>query len=126
MLNFREVNILGDICDTTFGKSSTVMSPTVSIKTSLQDDKFSVTYMTIVNLGSVYETRKLAERHEEESIKLINDYMKSIKKEFKSRADRSLKVKELNSRDVVDVITASAFSPRRNAYYKRITTFRVE
>ena len=126
MLNFREVNILGNICDSTFGKSSTTRSPTMSIKTSLQDDKFSVTYLTIVNLGSVYETRALAKRYEEESIKLINDYMKNIKKEFKSQSDRSLKVKELNSRDVVDVINASAFSPRRSAYYKRITTFRVE
>jgi len=126
MLNFHEVNILGNICDTSVGRSSTVNSPTMSIKTSLQNDKFSVTYMTIVNLGSVYETRKLAERYAEESIKLINDYMKNVKKQFKGEAGRALKVKELNTRDVVDVITASAFSPRRNAYYKRITTFSVE
>jgi|ETNvirnome_6_100_1030635.scaffolds.fasta_scaffold00473_13 hypothetical protein len=126
MLNFSEVNILGNICDTTVGRSSTTRSPTMSIKTSLQDDKFSVTYMTIVNLGSVYEMRDLTKKYEEESIKIINDYVKSVKKEFKSESGRALKVKELNSRDVVDVITASAFSPKRNAYYKRITTFRVE
>ena len=126
MLNFSEVNILGNICDTTVGRSSTTRSPTISIKTSLQDDKFSVTYMTIVNLGSVYEMRDLTKKYEEESIKIINDYVKSVKKEFKSESGRALKVKELNSRDVVDVITASAFSPKRNAYYKRITTFRVE
>tara|TARA_Y100000593_G_C4230724_1_gene296845 strand:+ start:715 stop:963 length:249 start_codon:yes stop_codon:yes gene_type:complete len=82
--------------------------------------------MTIVNLGSVYEMRDLTKRYEEESIKIINDYIKSVKKEFKSESGRPLKVKELNSRDVVDVITASAFSPKRNAYYKRTTTFRVE
>tara|TARA_B100000700_G_scaffold210481_1_gene231381 strand:+ start:3274 stop:3654 length:381 start_codon:yes stop_codon:yes gene_type:complete len=126
MLSFREVNVLGNICDTTVGKSSTVRSPTISIKTSLQDDKFSVTYITIVNLASVYEMRDLAKRYEEESIKIINEYMKNVKRDFRSEAGRSLKVKELNSSDTMDVITASAFSPRRNAYYKRTTTFRIE
>jgi hypothetical protein len=126
MLNFQEVNILGNVCDTTVGRSSTTKSPTVSIKTSLQDNKFSVTYMTIVNLGSVYEMRDLSKRYEEESIKIINDYIKNVKKEFKSEAGRSLKLKEISSRDVIDVITASAFSPKRNAYYKRITTFTCE
>jgi len=126
MLNFREVNILGNICDTTVGSSSTIRSPTVSIKTSLQDDKFSVTYMTIVNLASVYEMRALAKRYEEESIKIVNEYVKNVKKQFKSEAGRALKVKELNSSDTIDIITVSAFSPRRNAYYKRTTTFRIE
>ena len=126
MLNFHEVNILGNVCDTTVGRSSTVKSPTVSIKTSLQDDRFSVTYMTIVNLASVYEMRDLAKRYEEESIKIINEYVKGVKKEFKSESGRALRVKELNTRDTMDVITASAFSPIRNAYYKRTTTFRVE
>jgi|TARA_R100001163_G_C4915902_1_gene98199 hypothetical protein len=82
--------------------------------------------MTIVNLGSVYEMRDLSKRYEEESIKIINDYIKNVKKEFKSEAGRSLKLKEISSRDVIDVITASAFSPKRNAYYKRITTFTCE
>jgi len=126
MLNFHEVNVLGGICDSTVGRSSTVNSPTMSIKTTLQSDKFSVTYMTIVNLGSVREMRDLAKRYEEESSKLINEYMKHVKKDFKVGAGRSLKVKELSSNDTFDIITVSAYSPRRNAYYKRTVTFRVE
>jgi hypothetical protein len=126
MLSFHEVNILGNICDSTVGRSSTVNSPTMSIKTRLQGDKFSVTYMTIVNLASVYEMRDLTKRYEEEAAGLINDYMKNVRKNFKTEAGRSLKVKELSSSDTFDVITASAFSPKRNAYYKRTATFHVE
>ena len=126
MLSFREVNVLGNICDTTFGRSSTTRSPTVSLKTTLQNDKLSVTYMTIVNLGSVREMRALASRYEEESIKITKEYMKNIKKEFKSSAGRSLKAKELTSNDSIDVITTSPYSPRRTAYYKRTTVYRVE
>ncbi len=126
MLSFREVNVLGNICDTTYGKSSTIRSPTVSLKTSLQGDKFSVSYMTIVNLGSVHEMRDLAGRYEEESIKITKEYMKNIKKEFKSSAGRSLKAKELSSNDSIDIITTSPYSPRRTAYYKRTTVYRVE
>ena len=52
-------------------------------------------------------------------------YVKHVKKEFKVGAGRSLRVKELSSNDSFDVITASSFSPRRTAYYKRTTTFQV-
>jgi len=125
MLNFHEINVLGGICDSTIGRSSTVKSPTVSIKTSLQGDMFSVTYTTVVNLASVYEMRALAKRYEEESIGVIKEYIKHVKKDFKSEAGRSLKIKEEFSNDSFDVITTSPFSPRRTAYYKRTSSFRV-
>ena len=70
MLNFQEINVLGNVCDTTVGRSSTVKSPTMSIKTSLQGDKLSISYMTVVNLGSVYEMRSLAKGYEEEDMVL--------------------------------------------------------
>jgi hypothetical protein len=96
------------------------------LKTSLQGDKFSVTYATIVNLGCVSEMRSLAARYEEESIKITKEYMKNIKREFKSSAGRSLKAKELSSSDSIDVIDTSPYSPRRTAYYRRTTVYRVE
>ena len=70
--------------------------------------------------------RDLASRYEEESIKITKEYMKNIKKEFKSSAGRSLKAKELTSNDSIDVITTSPYSPRRTAYYRRTTVYRVE
>jgi len=126
MLNFSEVNTLGNICNTTWGKTSTVTSPTMSIKTALSGDVLSVSYSTIVHFASESSMRQQVGRHEEESASITNDYMKNIKKEFKDGAGRALKAKELNTNDSVEVINVSAFSPRKAAYYRRVTTFKVD
>mgnify|MGYP003664883063 CR=1 FL=1 len=126
MLNFEEVNILGEILNTTWGKSSTVVSPTMSIKGSLSGDVLTLTYSTIVTLATDRHLRDQVKNHEEESIKLLSDYVKLCKKDFKDGASRALKLKEVDTRDTIEIISTSPFTLKRPAYYKRITSFKVE
>ena len=126
MLNFSEVNTLGNICNTTWGKSSTVSSPTMSIKTTISGDVLSVSYSTIVHFACEASMRQQVGRYEEESASITNDYMKKVKKEFKENVGRALKVKEVNTNDNVEIITTSPFSPRKTAYYRRVTSFKVD
>jgi len=128
MLNSSEINALGQVLNDTWGQSTRgdFRTPTMSIKTSLQGDCLSCNYTTIVHLASERNLRDQVKVFEEESIKLINDYIKEIRNEFKDASGRALKIKELSTSDSVELITASPFTPRKTAYYRRFTRFRVE
>jgi hypothetical protein len=126
MLSNEEVNILGNIINTTFGKSSTPVSPTMSIKTSLSGDVMSVQYTTVVYLASERNMRDQLRRFEDESVKIIDQYIKECKKDFKSMSGRALKTKMLNTSDSVELITTSPHTPRKTAYYRRFTTYSYE
>ena len=126
MLNTHEINTRGQILNDTFGESSTKKSPTMSIKTKMSGDTLTVNYVTICHLASERNLRDQVRVFEDESIKLIKEFVSRVKKEFKVSSGRALKLKELSSDDSVELITASAFSPRKTAYYRRFTTFRCE
>jgi len=126
MLNFEETNCIGQILNDTFGKSSTVKSPTMSIKGSLAGEVLTLKYTTVVHLASERNLRDQVKVFEEESVKLIKEYIKNIKKEFKNDVSRSLKLKELDTDDSVEMITTSPYTPRKVAYYRRSTRFLCE
>lgn len=125
MLSFEEINILGNILNTSFGKSSTNISPTMSIKGSISGDILTLTYTTIITLVSEINMRDQVKNHDRESVKLIDDYVKICKKDFKVDAGSALKLKELSSTDTIEIISTSPYTLKRPAYYKRITNYRI-
>jgi hypothetical protein len=129
MLSTHEVNVLGNVLNSTWGKGSTMGDfggPSMSMKTSLQGDVLSCNYTTIVHFASEHALRDQAKVFEDESVKVTNQYMKQLKKMFKSESGRALKVKSIGSTDSIELITASAFSPRKTGYYRRFTTYTIE
>ncbi len=126
MLNSQEINILGQILNTTYGESSTRRSPTMSIKGQMSGACLTLTYTTLCHLASERNMRDQVKVFEDQSVKLIKQFVSNMKKDFKDMSGRGLKLKELTSDDSVELITASAFSPRKTAYYRRFTTFRCE
>jgi hypothetical protein len=128
MLNSSEINALGQILNDTWGQSTRgdFRTPTMSIQTTLQGDTLSCNYTTIVHLASERNLRDQVKVFEDESIKLTSDYIKELKKEFKDSSGRALKLKEIGTTDNVELITASPFTPRKTAYYRRFTRFQVE
>ena len=125
MLNSEEINVLGQVCNDTFGYTSTPTAPTLSLKASLSGDTLTVTYTSIVTLVGDRNMRDQAKRYEEESVKMTDDYMKNLKSQFREGAGRSLKVKTLGTDDSIEVITTSPYSLKKNAYYRRATSFKV-
>jgi hypothetical protein len=124
-MTFEKVNILGQILDTTFGKSSTTKSPTFSIKTTMASDRINVTYTTIVNLVADRVMRDQVKEEERVSEKLINDFIAEVKKEYKRVAGSTLKLKKGDSTDEIELISMSPYNPKRTAYYRRRAVFTV-
>jgi hypothetical protein len=128
MLTMQDIHVLGQILNTTYGKSST-LSPVTSVKCKLygaEPTKLCVDYTSVVTFASESSMRDQKSVFEDESKQATNNKMKEIKKEFKAAASRSLKTKQLTSEDSIEVINASPHSPRKTAYYRRKTLFEVE
>lgn len=128
MLTMQDIHVLGQILNTTFGKSST-LSPVASVKCHLyssEPTKLCVDYTSVVTFASEASMRDQKSVFEDESNQATNNKMKEIKKEFKGAANRALKIKQLTSEDSIEVISASSHSPRKAAYYRRKTIFEVE
>lgn len=127
MLTPEEINCLGQLTNNTWGYPGGLNSkvPTAAINVSLQGDTIVCTYSTIVNLMSDRNLRDQSTGFAEESISIIKEYIKDLKKEFKNKSERTLKCKEEDTRDSIEIITTSPYSPKRTAYYRRFTTFKV-
>lgn len=126
MLNSAEVNALGQCLNDTWGEWSTKASPTMSIKASLTGDILECKYITIVTLPQGYHDKSSLEMNKDQSTQITNSFMKSLRSRFKKEAGRPIKVKQLGTNDSLEMITHSAYSAKRNAYYRRTTTYRVE
>jgi hypothetical protein len=126
MLNSEEVNVIGQICNDTWGDWSTKTSPSTSIKVALSGDVLECRYTAIVTLPGSYHDKHVIDMNKDQSVQITDKYMKGLRKQFKESAGRPLKVKQLGTNDSLEMITVSPHSPKKNAYYRRNTSFRIE
>lgn len=128
MLNTSEINMLGQICNDTWGSGgyANKKSPTLSIKTVMQGNIMTLTYTTVVNVASERNLRDQAKVFEGESIKALKSYLDHVKKTFKASSNRALKCKEKSNNDSIELISTSPYTPRKTAYYRRFVTYEVE
>lgn len=124
MLTFDDINTLADIIDTTWGKSSTEVAPTMSIKTVLDGDKMYITYVTTVTYRGTLTHKDLEEQFEQAQ-SAIKSYVSDVKKQFKKNTGNALKLKIIEYDQSVEAIDLNTFSPMRTvytAYYRCIAT----
>ena len=123
-LTFEESNILGNILNYTFGKASTRDSG-FGITTSLAGNLLTLKYQTIVHFNSSDGLTTQKKEHERQSNEMLQAKIKEAKADFREHAGRALKVKELESKDDVELVSASAHSERKIAYYRRAIVFEI-
>ena len=101
MLNLQELQILGGIIQTTFGKSSIQESGNaIAYKLMNHCDEghiLEIRYETIVNVDPSIGIQTEQKRHDDISIKAINQKVSELKSEFKEISGRALKIKEMKS-----------------------------
>ncbi len=116
-MDFNDVNVLGDLINTTFGKSS---SPdgTYSIKCDLGGTNLTMKYSTIVHFASEASLQQQVVRCAEEATQRLNAKLAEIKKEFKAKSGNTFKATKGNTDDNVELIQATSNSARKIAYYR--------
>lgn len=142
MISFEDVNVLGQLIETTWGQTSTGSKKyKVPAGRSIRSNIFSgeedetrlmVKFVTIVNLHG-HETMLANPNHpgakavKEESLKLTKDYVDNLKKEFKEATGKTLTLKEAcPSTDSIELINYNIFNPNRTVYYRRNSIFSIK
>ena len=124
ILTFEETNILGNIINTTFGKAST-RDAGYGITTSLAGNRLTLKYATVVHFNSSDGLTTQKKEHERQSNEMLQEKIKEVKADFREQAGRALKISEVDSKDDVELISATAYSERKIAYYRRALVFEI-
>ena len=123
-LSFDEINCLGNIFNTTFGRSST-KGAGYGIKAKVHASLLEIKYQTIVHYNSSDGLATQQKEKERESVQVLNQALAEAKSAFRESTGRALKVKELSSNDDIELVSASAQNPRKIAYYRRNIIFEI-
>lgn len=115
-----DFNALGQAIDTTWGRSSTPKTASYSVKTLvLGADKMQVTFQTVVNFKSKTELLHAKRGYADESVSITNEVVKHVKGVYKDLSGKSLKTKELETSDSVEIVG------QRMAIYRRKTVLEI-
>lgn len=118
------INALGQALDTTWGRSSTPQTASYSVKfTLLGGNRMLASYQVITNFVSEKEMILMKNSCAEESKKVIEAYIKSIKDTYRNLCGDSLSIKEESSTDSLEIIGFNVHNPKRTSYYRRKTVF---
>ncbi len=122
MLTTNEVNALGNIFNSSFGRSS---SDTFDCKAVLEGNKICIMYTTTAYFASDRDMHFQQARLSEESSVRIADFVKHTKDQFKEMSGTSLKLDEIHDRDSLELVNASMNNPRRVFVYRRKAEFEI-
>lgn len=116
------INALGQVIDTTWGRTSTPVNATASIKMTLSGtNQMIVSYISTASFVSEREMIRTKLACIEESQKLIKNALQEVQKAYKEIADSSISFKEVTSSDSLEIIGFNVHNPKRTAYYRRKT-----
>ena len=116
-MDFNDVNALGNLIDTSFGKQS---SPdgSWSLKCKQVGENLQLNYTTIVHFASENSLRQQVTRCAEEATQRIDAYLAQLKKAFREETGKTLKTTVGRTNDDVELISATSNSLRKIAYYR--------
>jgi hypothetical protein len=121
-MDARQLSALSQAFDTVCGTSD----GNTSVKHKYIGENLIVTYTSVVHFAEEYSLREQTKRETERSVMMINDCISKVKPKYSELYGKSLKIKEMASNDNVEIISASAMSPRKIAYYRRHVTYEVK
>ena len=104
-MTLDEINVLGNLLNTTFGRSSTVATPTESIVATLDGDLVVFTYTTIMTLHGRETHRAIINNQCEIAKKSINNKCKDVCSAFNKHFKSKCKFHELECTHHVDPVS---------------------
>jgi hypothetical protein len=121
-----DYNALGQAIDTTWGKSSSPIANSFSVKMSLiGPDMLRVSYQTIVNFASERQMLQVKIKEQELSSGNIKTVLDAVKNSYKDLTSKTLKLKEVSSGDSVEIIGMAVHNPKKTAIYRKNVMFEV-
>lgn len=126
-MTLDEINILGNIIDTTWGRSSTSAASNFSCKAKLIKDGILITFGTFATFASERDIHNQLKSLESDADKIILAWIEKIKREFKTEAGHSLKIKIKNMDSTTETTnTQPHVSDRKTILFRRTFTCSLE
>lgn len=126
-LTFEEINALGQVLDTTWGKSSTPKFATHSFKSKIvNEDHITVTYTTVVTFNSQIAQHIALQEFEADAKKMTKVYLGECKKAYKEECGKSITFKVESASPSVEMVGMSAYNTTKTAYFKLSTLVSIE
>jgi hypothetical protein len=122
MLSIQQTNILGQILETSWGKSSDIYKCKANI---VGNDTLRVMYSTVVYLASERGMESQIPPVAEEANAIISNLISDCKKQYKDISGEALSLKEISQRDNVELVQASQVNPRRVVLYRKFADFSI-
>jgi|GEM_PF-1154033 len=121
-----DYNALGQAIDTTWGKSSSPIINSFSVKMSLiGPDMLKVSYQTIVNFASERQMLQVKIQEQQSSDSNIKSVLDAVKNSYKDLTSKSLKLKEVSTGDSVEIIGMAVHNPKKTAIYRKNVVFEI-
>ena len=111
--------------DTSWGRSSTPLAATHSIKFTLQGELLIATYVVVINFASDVQRIEHKRRHDSESDLIISSVMTKVKARYKELCGHTLKAKEISKSDSLELTALNIYNPKKTAYYRKKVIFEV-
>ena len=122
MLSFNDVNILGSIIDTTFGRASS-RAGGIAIRAHLSGDFLVVTYHEVVNIAKDRDKIQQIDPVRDRAIKATKECVARVEKEFSAAAGHKLKLKANSEGGDLEAMGYNFLSPVRPTLFRYTTKY---
>jgi hypothetical protein len=120
MLDFQDNNILAQLLNTTWGVGG---AGNRRISGTVQNERLILKFSAIVTFASERSMKSQTTRMDVESSAALKDVVKKLKSDFKSKAGKTLKMKEKSAKSFLELMQVTAGSPRKVVHYRRHVEF---
>ena len=121
-----DLNSLAQCLDTSWGRSSTPQTATMSVKYTMAGDTIVASYMAVVQLVTERQLIELKRRYKEESDAVIEASLKNVQKNYKEMTGQTIKFTQLAVDDGLEILSMNSNNSRRSALYRRKSVFEVK
>ena len=122
MLTVEQSNSLGDIINSSWGRSS---NDTYNCKVLMDGSRIKMMYSTMAYFASEAAMSSQTRRLAEESNDRVVAFVDVIKGEFKNSTGVGLKLEKVGDNDTLEMVNASSLSPRRVCVFRRNVIFEI-
>jgi len=123
-MDIYELNALGQVLDTSFGRASTSTVASHSIKMQVVNNStIKLVYSTIINLTTENDARMMKQRYTDESEDIIAKHVKKVKAEYKELTEKTLKIKERGSDVSLEIMNTNPYNKKKTALLRRTVVY---
>ena len=122
MLNSREISVLGQVFNHTFGYSS----ETMKVTSALHGNSLILKFVALIQFASEESMQQQMPKYEKEANDCIANALKKMKEDFKLQTERAIKVKEISRDSNLELVSVNPHTPRKLAYYRMNVHLEVE